>query len=136
MARLLHLLLFFFFATLAVGCVTARDVVSAHDRGDGTVRVVPAPLGETWNATHAALAANHARQIEEHFDDNFMIANAEVSQWSYGARMGVWLEQLPGDRTLVRAVVLQKGPAPFGQNEEMLLDDIESAVADIEQRSR
>jgi hypothetical protein len=114
-----------------IGCGGEReDVLSAHDANGGSVRVFDATIDQVWQASRAALRWNHADAIEEHRPEGYMLATAGISGFSWGASMGVWLEPANRRGTQVRVVVSRKLVTNIaGQSEDMLLDDIATAVA-------
>jgi hypothetical protein len=124
-------------ALAACGCAGEReDVLSAHDADEGEVRVFAASMEEAWEAARAALRWNHAREIEEHRAQGYMLATAGISAWSWGASMGVWLEPANAKGTQVRAIVSRRlATNVTAQSEGMLLDDIGKAIT-IEKQGR
>lgn len=115
----------------AIGCGGEReDVLSAHDANEGTIRVFDGRVDQVWAASRAALRWNHADAIEEHRPEGYMLATAGISGFSWGASMGVWVEPANRRGTRVRVIVSRKLVTNIaGQSEDMLLDDITTALA-------
>lgn len=110
-------------ALSGAACTSAAvDAKSAHDAGDGTVRVFAATPQELWTAGHAALKWNPVGRVTDHPAENYFITDQKDFD-----QIGVWVEPLDVGKTRVTVVVIDDPNLP-GPNEQGMLKDIDTAL--------
>lgn len=114
-----------FLATVTSGIAcgsSAVDAKSAHDAGQGTVRVFDGTPQELWDAGHAAVKWNPVGPIVDHGTDYFVTDPTDFDQ------IGMWVEPAGPGRTRVTVVVIDDPTLP-GPNEQGIIKDVATALA-------
>jgi hypothetical protein len=83
------------------------DVVRDGERGEGTTATYAVPLDRAWDIARSVfLWEGGAERFEDRRRDGYILASSGIEPFSWGAYMGVWIEQL--DATRVRVTVVTK----------------------------
>ncbi len=102
---------------------SAVDAKSAHDAGEGTVRVFDATPQELWTAGHAAVRWNPVGAIVDHVTEGYFVTDPKDFD-----QVGMWMEPAGPGKTRVTVVVIDDPTLP-GPNEQGFMKDIASALA-------
>lgn len=101
---------------------SALDAKSAHDAGEGTVRVFDATPQEMWAAGRAAVKWNTFGAITNHEGEHYFITDAKEFD-----QAGIWVEPAGPGKTRVTVVVIDDPTLP-GPNEQGVLKDMDAAL--------
>lgn len=110
--------------TLSVAaCASAAlDAKSAHDAGEGSVRILEATPQEVWTAAHAAVKWNPVGAVVNHDAEHYFVTDPSDFD-----QVGIWVEPAGPGRTRLTVVVIDDPNLP-GPNEQGVLKDIDSAI--------
>lgn len=110
-------------ALSAAACSSAAvDAKSAHDAGEGTVRVFDGTPQELWAAGRAVVKWNPVGAVIDHASENYFVTDPSDFD-----QLGVWVEPAGPGKTRVTVVVIDDPSLP-GPNEQGVLKDIGTAL--------
>lgn len=95
------------FAALILGsCSSMSDVLESKD--EGMVKVYDVDPDEAWEISRTVFRWADSDAIEEHRQDDYMLASAPGKWLSEGAVMGAWVEPAEGGKSKVTIVSLRR----------------------------
>ena len=110
-------------ALSGAACASAAlDAKSAHDSGEGTVRVFEASTQEMWAASHAVMKWNPVGAVQNHESENYFVTDPSEED-----QIGIWVEPAGPGKTRVTVVVMDDPRLP-GPNEQGVMKDISTAL--------
>jgi hypothetical protein len=110
-------------ALSGAACASAAlDVKSAHEAGEGTVRVFDGTSQELWAAGHAAAKWSPVGAVQDHEAEHYFVTDPKDFD-----QIGVWVEPAGPGKTRVTVVVIDDPNLP-GPNEAGVMKDIDSAL--------
>lgn len=99
----------FILVMLIGGCATMGDVLKAkQDGSEGTSRVYPVSTSEAWKISKTVLRWEGADAIEENHEKGYMLTSSGANFVTMGTLMGVWVEPIDKNRTLVTIITKRK----------------------------
>lgn len=110
-------------ALSGAACASAAlDAKSAHDAGEGTVRMFEATPQEMWTASHAVMKWNPVGAIQNHEPEHYFVTDPSEAD-----QVGIWVEPAGPGKTRVTVVVIDDPNLP-GSNEQSVMKDISTAL--------
>lgn len=94
-------------ATATAGCRNQRDVIEAHEAGEGTTVLYPVDRERAFRAIVEVLEDEGASSVTPRRDEGYVAADFGVSVFSWGTLVGVWARPA-GDGTDVTVVTLRR----------------------------
>jgi hypothetical protein len=98
---------------LVSACASMREltdeVIKARNTGkEGVTKVYPVTKNQAWDITKTVLCWEKTDEIEEHKDENYVIAGTGMKMAVFGSVMGVWIESVDSGHTMITVLTRRR----------------------------
>ncbi len=98
---------------LVSGCAStqelASELIKARNSGkEGVAKVYPVSEDQAWDITKTIFRWEKTDEIEEHRNENYVIASTGIKTAAFGSVMGVWIEPVNSDHTTITVLTRQR----------------------------
>jgi uncharacterized protein YceK len=95
------------------GCASMQEltneVIKARNTGkEGVTKVYPVTENQAWDITEAVFRWEKTDNIEEHKNENYVIAGMGMKMVAFGSVMGVWIEPVDSGHTMLTVVTRRR----------------------------
>jgi len=91
-----------------VACQGIAALTKAREKGEGENRSYPVTQDQAWDISRHVLLWEGSSSIEEHRENDYMIASFGINLVSWGSRAGIWIEKCGEDASIVTVICKRK----------------------------
>ena len=90
------------------GCQGSAAILKAREAGEGESRVYLVSKGQAWDIAKQVLVWEGSSSVEEHSEENYLMASFSMNLVSWGSNAGVWIETSAENASTVTVICKRK----------------------------